>query len=85
MNDMCISCANLCVNQCENPVYIFVNNFKNKIVQCKTLRFEHLFHHFSHLLLHTHFSTVLINTFTHFHKPYYHYNYIYNNINNRKD
>ena len=74
--------ANLCVNHVEFSV--------NKLY-CPTFThflftFLHIFTHLSHLLLDNLSTSILINTFTHFHTTYY-YNYDFLIINNynRKD
>ena len=83
MTNMWKTRVKLCVKSWGNFVYNFVDFLPHiNTPNFSTPLFPH-FHHPFHLLLNSFSSPVLIKIFSLFHKPYYYYNDLSNNINNK--
>ena len=70
-----------CVNSCRNYVHFFVDFSHQKLCAYFSAPFFAHFKHSFHPLLRTPLLSVLIKTFSLFHKPYYYYNNILINNN----
>ena len=77
-------CAKLCEFLVAKTVQNFVNFQPFRHDVCKKSIFSHFFTNFFYSLFNIFCLDNHLNTFSHFHRPYYYHYYIKNNINNRK-